>query len=222
MAARKKAEARKSKRAVIYTRVSTMTQVEEGHSLAAQEDTCRRYCEAQGLEVVQVYTDAGQSAMKDRPQFERMLEYVLSDGISHVVATRIDRIGRSVKQLTDVIDKLEEAGVYIALVDQQIDTSTSMGRFIRVILSGLAEMEGEMIRERTKVGLDAARAKGIKLGRPSGVSDEVRGIITALQEQGYGWTAIAKYLNEKGYPTSRGEGPWYPSTVRAFATKDWG
>lgn len=219
---RKAATPRSTKRAVGYIRLSTMDQVQEGHGLDAQEAKITAYCAAHELELVEMFSDEGMSGtMRDRPGYMEMRQYVLDDGISHVVSARLDRLGRSLKDLLDLYDELENKGVAIVAIQEGLDTSTAVGRLMRNVLGSVAEFEAELVSERTKAGLDAARAKGIKLGRPSGIDASVRARILSLaNDSGFGWSAIARKLNEDGVPTSRGGTKWHPSTVRAVVLGD--
>lgn len=133
-----------------YSRVSTNDQHPEAQADRLKADGCERV------------TDKGVSGRKaSRPQWERCLEH-LREGDTLVVV--LDRIGRSVRNLIDVVTGLEARGVNLRVIDQGIDTSTSAGRFFFHVLSALAEMEADMIRERTHDGLKAG-ARGRTGGR---------------------------------------------------------
>lgn len=218
MAPRKKTPVRVPGRAVGYIRVSTTDQAETGHSLDAQRRRIEAYCAARGWELAETYADEGKSAMKKRPAFEQMVADVLADGVSHIVAIKLDRLGRSAKQLLDFYDQLESKGVGIVTIDDGIDTSTAIGRMFRTIVAAFAEFERERISERTKDGLAEARAKGVRIGRESTLPEEVRARIVTMHREGAGLSAIARELNEEGVPTGQGGARWYPSSVRAVAT----
>lgn len=215
MAPRKKAPARIPGRAVGYIRVSTVDQAETGHSLDAQRRRIEAYCQARGWELVNVYADEGKSATKRRPAFEQMVADVLADGVSHVVAIKLDRLGRSAKQMLDFYDQLESKGVGIVTIDDGIDTSTAIGRMFRTIVAAFAEFERERISERTRDGLAEARAKGVELGRKSALPDAVRDRIVTERNSGATLAAIARQLNDDGVATGQGGASWYPSTVQA-------
>lgn len=109
------------------------------------------------------------SAVKERAEFQRCLEY-LRDGDTLVV-WKLDRLGRTMKQLINLIEDLKERGIGLYIVSESIDTSTKMGNMMFTLASMFAEMERELIRERTNVGLAAARKRGRVGGRKPVESD---------------------------------------------------
>jgi DNA invertase Pin-like site-specific DNA recombinase len=136
-----------------YARVSTNDQHPEAQSDRLKAAGCER-----------VFSDKGESGRKaSRPQWDKCLEH-LRDGDTLVVV-RLDRMGRSVRNLIDVANDLQARGVNLLVLDQAIDTSTPAGRFFFHTMAALAEMEADMIRERTHDGLEAARARGRTGGR---------------------------------------------------------
>lgn len=131
-----------------YQRVSTLDQHPE-----AQEDRLR----ADGCE--KIYTDHGVSGRKaSRPEWDACLADLRKDDT--LVVVRLDRMGRSVRNLIDVADTLRERGVNLRVLDQGIDTGSPAGRFFFHVLASLAEMEADILRERTVDGLEAAKARG--------------------------------------------------------------
>lgn len=136
-----------------YSRVSTDDQHPEAQSDRLTADGCEK-----------VFTDKGVSGRKaSRPAWDECLKY-LRPGDTLVVV-RLDRMGRSVRNLIDVARDLEARGINLRVIDQGIDTSTPAGRFFFHVMAALSEMEADMIRERTIDGLAAARARGRKGGR---------------------------------------------------------
>ena len=102
---------------------------------------------------------------KDRPQLEEMIN-LLREGDS-VVIYKLDRISRSTKHLIELSELFEELSVNFISIQDNVDTSTSMGRFFFRVMASLAELERDIIIERTNSGLKAARVRGKKGGRPS-------------------------------------------------------
>lgn len=200
-------------RAVGYARVSTLDQVSEGHSLGAQRARIQAYCTARGWDLVELYADEGVSALKDRPEFERMRTDVLADGVSHVVALKLDRLGRRAKDLLDLYDSMERKGVALVCIEDSIDTSTPAGRLMRTVLAAVAEFERDTISERTKIGLAEARRKGVRLGKEPSIPPQVRARIAALRAEGLGARRIAAVLTAEGVPTVKG-GPWNIGTIQ--------
>lgn len=162
-----------------YERVSTDEQVTDG-----QHDRLV----AAGAE--RFYIDQGQSGAKaSRPELDRMMRE-LRPGDT-VMAVRLDRLGRSVMNLIELVDRIEKAGADLLIIEQNIDTRTPMGKFIFHILAALGEMERDLIRARTLDGLAAARARGNLGGRPKSYAPETANAVMALQAAGQRMTDIA-------------------------------
>ena len=204
-------------RAAGYVRVSTEDQAKHGWSLDAQRHRIEGYCQAKGWELAEVYADEGISALKDRPAFKRMVEDVLADGVSHVVALKLDRLGRSARGLLELFERLEARGVGLVCIDDSIDTSTPSGKLLRTILAGVAEFERDVISERTKTGMAEARRRGARFGKTSTLDPALVARIRADRDAGLSLSAIARALDAEGVPTGQGGRRWYASTVRAVA-----
>jgi DNA invertase Pin-like site-specific DNA recombinase len=113
---------------------------------------------------IKVFTDKASGALDRRPQFDRLLEQ-LRPGDT-VVVWRLDRLGRSLKHLIGFSEDLNERQVGLKSLQESIDTNTANGRLFFRVMGALAEFERDLISERTKAGLEAARARGRKGGRP--------------------------------------------------------
>ncbi|OIJ07619.1 resolvase [Anaerobacillus arseniciselenatis] len=120
---------------------------------------------------VRIYKEKVTGAKDDREQLNRALE-TLREGDKFVVY-KLDRLARSTLKLLKVAEQLEELGVELISIQDNIDTTTPMGKAMFRMLSVLAELERDMIRERTKSGLEAARVRGRKGGRPKKNSKKV-------------------------------------------------
>ncbi len=120
------------------------------------------YCVKKNMEWTKknIYSEKVTGTKKDRPAFNEMLKY-LHEGDT-VVVYKLDRIGRSTKHLVDLINDFQEKGINFVSINENIDTTTAMGKLVFTIFSGLAQFERDIISERTKSGLDAARARGRK------------------------------------------------------------
>jgi DNA invertase Pin-like site-specific DNA recombinase len=112
------------------------------------------------------------SAAKERPELEKMTG-LLEKGDS-VVVWKLDRLGRSLRHLIDLVKSFEEKKVKFISLQDNINTQTAQGRFIFNLFASLAEFERDIIRERTQAGLSAARARGRRGGRPKGLSLEAQ------------------------------------------------
>jgi DNA invertase Pin-like site-specific DNA recombinase len=109
-----------------------------------------------------------ESTRNTRPIKEELLNKLRRGEFDGVMVTKIDRWARSLQELIMNIEELKNRGKHFIVLTQPIDTSNSSGMLMFQILGAFAEFEREMIRERTLAGLDRARKKGIKLGRPKG------------------------------------------------------
>ncbi|MEJ7738992.1 MAG: recombinase family protein [Chitinophagaceae bacterium] len=112
------------------------------------------------------------SAAKERPELRKMIN-LLKKGDS-VVVWKLDRLGRSLRHLIDLVKNFEETNVKFISLKDNINTQSAQGRFIFNVFASLAEFERDIIRERTQAGLSAARARGRKGGRPKGLSLEAQ------------------------------------------------
>ena len=117
-----------------------------------------------------IYQEKISGKNTDRPELKNLLATLRKD--DQVVVWKLDRLGRSLRDLVDLVAVFNEKGVNFVSLHDHIDTTTATGRFTFNIFASLAEFEREIIRERTKAGLVAARARGKKGGRPSGLSPE--------------------------------------------------
>ena len=155
-------------KAGLYLRVSTTDQTNLN-----QELELKKYCENNNIEIFKVYQDEGVSGSKtSRPQLDLMLQDMRNGLFDCVIVWKFDRLGRSTAHLLQVLEELKNKNVRLIATTQNIDTATPMGKFFFVILSGFAEMERELIRERIKSGLARRKAEGFKLGRKLGAKDK--------------------------------------------------
>ncbi len=136
-----------------YARVSTFEQLMDLQRDALAAAGCDR-----------VFTDTMSGARSDRPGLQQALDF-LREGDALVV-WRLDRLGRSLKYLIEVMTTLEQRGIGFRSLTEQIDTTTSGGKLIFHVFGALAEFERDIIRERTQAGLASARARGRMGGRP--------------------------------------------------------
>jgi DNA invertase Pin-like site-specific DNA recombinase len=136
-----------------YARVSTEQQV-----LARQLDQLQAY----GCDVI--YQEKMTGTKKDRPELAKVI--VQARAGDQVVIESLSRLGRSAKDLLELIGQFEKSGVTVVSLKESIDTSTSVGRLLVTVLAALAQFERDLTVERTNEGLKAARARGRKGGRP--------------------------------------------------------
>jgi DNA invertase Pin-like site-specific DNA recombinase len=175
-------------RAALYLRVSTDKQTVQN-----QELQLRQVAERRGWEVVEVYDDAGISGAKgraDRPGLDQMLNDASRLHFDIVLVWAIDRLGRSLIDLLGTIQHLEAVGCDLFIDQQNIDTSTPMGRLLFQIVGAFAEFERSMIKTRIHAELKRARAQGKALGR----YDKKAAAIRRSLEQGIGVKRTAAAL----------------------------
>lgn len=126
-----------------------------------------------GVAKREIFTDHGQSgANASRPEWDRCLDYL--DTGDTLVVWKLDRAGRSLKHLVDLVNDLRERGIGFKTIDGQIDTTTAGGRMVFGIFATLAEFERELIVKRTNAGLATAGANGRVGGRPRTISTRTR------------------------------------------------
>jgi len=175
----------------IYARVSTRDQ-----SCDLQIRDLRAYCQARGFELVREYVDAGQSGAKDsRPELNKLMDDARKRQFDAVVVWRFDRFARSTKHLLTALEEFRSLGIQFISYQENVDTSTPLGQAPFTIVSAVAQLERELIRERVTAGIRNARANGKKLGRPKTSMDRAQ--VLQLREQGHSLQQIATNLCSK-------------------------
>jgi DNA invertase Pin-like site-specific DNA recombinase len=180
------------KRVAIYARVSTDKQTCENQLLAL-----RAIAERCSYHIVTEFVDEGVSGAKgraDRPALDALIKAATQRKFDMVLCWSIDRLGRSLQNLVELLNELQSLKVDLMFLQQGLDTSTSSGRMMFSIFGALAEFERNLIRERVVAGQNRAKAKGVKLGRPSKMNDGLRSAIQLLRAKGMGVKMIAKEL----------------------------
>lgn len=196
--------------AIGYIRVSTTEQAVSGLGLAAQRTAIEAECARRGWTLVGIEADEGVSgsvAPGRRAGLSAAIEAVAAGRASVIVALRLDRIGR------DAVDVLNlTRSVEVALVDFPADLTTVAGRMVLTVLAGAAELERGLIAARTKSAMAEAKKRGVRLGRPPTLPQDVRDRILSERANGSTLAAIAAGLTADGVPTAQG-GQWRPATV---------
>jgi DNA invertase Pin-like site-specific DNA recombinase len=151
-------------KAIIYTRVSTDKQTS-----ASQVRELREYAERQGWGQPEIIEDTASGGTFTRTGFDKLMDRVRNERVKVVLAYKLDRLGRSLPHLATIIDEMLRHGVALVIPGQGIDTSdrNPAAKLQTQILMAVAEFEREIIRDRVNAGLAAAKAKGVKLGRPA-------------------------------------------------------
>lgn len=175
-------------RAVIYSRVSTS----RDQSPEAQQQELITYCTARGWSISETLVDHGYSGSNDqRPGLKRLLFLMRARKADIVVVTKLDRLARSLRHLVGLLDEFSSLGVQFVSIHDQIDLSTASGRLMVHMIAAFAEFERCLIRERTILGIEHARRKGKRLGRPRTRDDRT---ILILRSQGLTYTEIQTHL----------------------------
>lgn len=198
--------------AVAYYRVSTQKQGHSGLGLEAQKASVTAYAQAQGLNVVQEFTEVESGRKKNRPQLQAALEQCRRTGARLLIA-KLDRLARNVA----FISALMESGVEFTAVDMP-----EADRLTLHVMAAVAEREAELISSRTRAALAARKARGLSLGTnnltpenrakgPEAIKDAARqatrqatAFAQTLRGQGATLAAIATTLNESGFTTRTG------------------
>lgn len=166
-----------------YARVSTTEQNSDLQRRALREADCIQICEDHGISGSRA-DRKGQTASP-----------ALAKSGDHLIVWRLDRLGRSLAHLIETITALQDRGVGLSSLREQIDTTSAGGRFYLHILAALAEFERELIRDRTKAGLQAAKLRGVRLGRPRKLSSVDVAEAAAMIAAGQSRQSVAATFN---------------------------
>ena len=150
-------------RAALYARCSTSEQ-----TVDLQLDALRDYAKAREFEIVEEYVDEGVSGVKaKRPALDRLLADAHRRRFDTVLVWKLDHLGRSLSHLIRLVEQLGSLGVdLVSLGDPGLDTTGPSGRLLFHVMGAVAEFERDLIRERTRAGMAAARRRGKRVGRP--------------------------------------------------------
>jgi DNA invertase Pin-like site-specific DNA recombinase len=180
----------------IYARVSTKDQ-----SCELQVRDLRAYCSARRFDLVREYVDVGQSGAKDsRPELNILMDDARKRQFDAVVCWRFDRFARSTKHLLSALEEFRSLGIQFISYQENIDTSSALGQALFTIVSAVAQLERDLIRERVSAGIRNARANGKKFGRHMRAVDQER--ILQMRAEGRSLQQIAENLGV-GYGTVR-------------------
>jgi putative DNA-invertase from lambdoid prophage Rac len=180
-------------RAAIYCRVSTTDQ-----SCERQERDLAVFAKRAGYEIAGIYKETGSGVKLDRAERKKVMALAQSRQIDAILVTELSRWGRSTIDLLNTLRELESWKVsVIAMNGMTFDLSTPHGRMLATFLSGIGEFERDLISERVKSGLAAAKARGKNLGRHPGQrpkSDRLAPKVLALIDEGRSYRWIARDL----------------------------
>lgn len=214
--------ARKKLRCYIYTRVSTELQI-DGYSLEAQKERLRREAKHRGMQVVGEYSDEGKSGknIAGRPEFKQMMKDIKSgkDDVDYVLVFKLSRFGRNAADTLNSLQYMEDYGVNLLCVEDNIDSAGASGKLIISVLASVAEIERANISEQTMAGRKQKARDGkwnggfapygYKLVAKDGekskvlvIHEEEAELVRLIYKKfldGMGIGNVAKWLNENGY-----------------------
>lgn len=190
-----------------YGRVSTREQAESGLGLDAQRSQVQQGAASRGWTDVQWHEDAacsGSVAPEDRPVLGPLLASLDDDDV--LVVAKLDRLGRSALDVLRIAAEADDDGWALVVLDLGLDTSTPVGRFTLTSLAAVAQLERDLVAQRTRDALAAAKRRGQRLGRPTEVPDEIRHRAHDLRHEGDGrtYSEVAEALNDEGHRTTAG------------------
>ena len=143
--------------------------------------------------VGKVFEEKASGGRFDRPELQKMLEHFREGDV--LVVWKLDRLSRSLRDLLNIIEKLDATGVGFVSLTESIDTTSPAGRMMMQMVGAFAEFERSMIRERTKAGLEHAKANGVKLGRKSKMSQKQKEKACEMLNDGVAGAEIARLFD---------------------------
>jgi len=165
-----------------YARVSTDEQKEDAQLDALKKFECER-----------VFIEKCSGKSKKRPELERMMDTLREGDV--VIVQRLDRLGRSLKDLIELLDNFKNNGVQFISLNEKIDTTTAIGELAFHMIGSIAQFERRLISERTKAGLESARARGRKGGRkPKLSSADIKKAKAMLMDPDMTKTEVAEHF----------------------------
>jgi DNA invertase Pin-like site-specific DNA recombinase len=177
------------KTVAIYARVSTDRQ-----KVDMQTRALRDFVNRSGWKIFNEYKDQGYTGTNTkRPAFAEMMHEARKRKFDILLVWKLDRLSRSLKDLINTLDELRSLGIHFISYENDLDTTTPTGKLVFQIIGAVAEFEKEIIRERVRAGLENARQKGKRLGRPS-INIEILESASILRKQGLSFRKIEKQL----------------------------
>lgn len=201
---------------VAYLRVSTDEQVQSGLGLDAQRAAVEGEAARRGWSVVWEVDEGVSGKLRNRPALDRALGRLKAGEAQALVVAKMDRLGRSVIQASDVLETARRQKWDLIVLDLGMDLATPHGKAMAQMLAVFAELEREMISARTKAALGAARARGTRLGRPRQIDPALLNHIVALRSTGLSHRSIAAALTADGIPTPTGRDRWNPGSIGGY------
>ncbi|HVX69868.1 MAG TPA: recombinase family protein [Mycobacteriales bacterium] len=196
-----------------YVRCSTAEQGRSGLGLDAQRQAIEDACARNGWTLVEVVEDVASGKSMRREGLTRALAALDGGAVDGLVTAKLDRLSRSVLDFATLVCRAQQQTWNLVVLDLGLDLSTPQGRFTAHVLCAMAELERELIGQRTRDALAMAKQRGVRLGRPSRVSAEVAVRIREERAAGRTLAAIASALNDDAVSPPSGGQAWYPAGI---------
>lgn len=207
--------------AVIYLRVSTSKQAISGIGMEAQMARCQEHCAYLGVPVIAIHRDeaiSGKEGIERRPGLLATIATVKANPGTIVVVYSLSRLGRSQRLIWTLLDDRGEYALPLASATEPFETATPMGRAMLGMLSVWAQLEADLVSERTIAALAAVAARGTRLGAPSMsmlAPETVHKVAEMYATGRYSHRSLASALNAQNVPTAKPGHKWHPKTVRS-------
>lgn len=226
----------KKPRAIGYVRVSTKDQATNGVSIDMQKEKIKQYCDFYDMELVDILEDAGKSGKTlKRPAAQELIKMVDDKTFDALVIYKLDRLGRSVVDLIGFAQTMEKKEIALHSISEKLDTTSSLGRFFFAVLAALAQLERDIIAERTTEALQLKIARGEKIGAHPPVgkmfvgnmvvddpySARVLDYLKEWRDDGYSLNEISLRLAAEGFLSSSGK-PYCRETLALLLKKHFG
>ncbi len=211
--------------AIVYLRVSTDKQSTSGIGMEAQFAKCSEHCARLGIPITAVHKDeavSGKDGLEKRPGLRQVIADVQATPGSVVVVYSLSRLGRSQRLIWTLLDDRGDYALPLSSATEPFETTTPMGRAMLGMLGVWAQLESDLVSERTKDALKAVAARGVKIGAPSMVRKGVDvKLIRELYATGkYTYRSLVEELNARGVKTARGGKWWLTSVQKALTTTE--
>lgn len=200
---------------VAYRRVSTNEQKNSGAGMWAQKLPIEAWAAANGKTLIWLEDDGySAGAMDNRPGLQKALELIREGKAGGIVVSKLDRLSRSMLDFCLLMEDASKNQWQMVALDFGLDTSTPAGKMMIGVLALFAQFERDVIKQRTKDGLAAKQAAGVRLGAPTQATAELIARVWLLMRKHGNYTAVSRELNEQGTPTATGRGRWHPDSAR--------
>lgn len=198
-----------------YVRVSTADQQEHGVSLEAQRAAIAAEATRHGWRLLAVHEDvqSGRST-NGRHGLAAAVRAVEDGSADGIIVTRLDRLSRSIVDFAQLMERAQERGWSLVLMDLAVDTATPIGELVAHIMASLAQFERKQIGARTREALAYKKSQGVRLGRPQLLTAEAAERVRTLRQKGLSLIAIAQSLQADHVPAPAGGRTWHATTVR--------